>query len=152
MDTLVSSAAPKMRPGVFHGGATDLSLLRCDSLFVDECIPMFRTVCCIFSVVVVVVVTVVVPFLAVVLLKEILRVSKLANAATPPSLIQDVPSCSLGGDTGRSESFCGIRQVSIQMFGKLLKLRSYHISFYVSLYSSTSRGTRRCLGLPIAKT
>ena len=121
----------------------------------DESIPMFRTVCCIFSVVVVVVVVVVVIvvvlFLAVVLLNEILRVSKLANAATPPSSIQDVPSYSLGGDTGHSEAFCGIRQVSIQMFGKLLKLRSYHISFYVRLYSSTSRGTRRCQGLPIAK-
>jgi len=110
---------------------------------------MFRTVCCIFSVVVVVIVVVL--FLAVVLLNEILRVSKLANAATPSSSIQDVPSYSLGGDTGHFEAFCGIRQVSIQMFGKLLKLRSYHISFYVRLYSSTSRSTRRCPGLPIAK-
>jgi len=69
---------------------------------------------------------------------KILRVSKLANAATPPSSIQDVPSYNRGGDTDHSEVFCGFPQVSIQMLGKLLKLRCYHISFHVRLYSSVS--------------
>jgi hypothetical protein len=113
---------------------------------------MFRTVCCIFSVVVVVI------FLDVVLLNEILRVSKLANAATPPSSIQDVPSYNLGGDTDHSEAFCGIRQVSIQMSGKLLKLRCYHLSFFVCLYlslsgsSSVIRHTVRLIGIIVQRT
>ena len=66
------------------------------------------------------------------------RVSKPANAATPPTSIQDVPSYSLGGDTDHSQAFRGFPQVSIQMLGKLLKLRCYHISFHVRLYSSMS--------------
>lgn len=69
---------------------------------------------------------------------EILRVSKLANAATPPSSIQDVPRYNLGGETDHSEAICGFPQVSIQIFDKLPKLRCYHISFYVRLYPSMS--------------
>jgi hypothetical protein len=36
---------------------------------------------------------------------EILRLRKLANAATPPTYIQDVPSYNLGGDIDHSEAF-----------------------------------------------
>lgn len=69
---------------------------------------------------------------------EILRISKVAKTATSPTSIQDVPSYNLSGDTDHSEAFCGSPQVSIQMLGKLLKLRCYHISFYFRLYSSMS--------------